>query len=134
MTTTRKDRQVILEQRRQRVRLSAAASRMRELLLLVPATIIVVVAFWLVYQAQIGRLGALDADIRQGKVLILSSETSTEALVSHLRVLDYPQDREFAAQKIQRALHAAQQFPNAGAIGRILIGSKDIEGNRSLVD
>jgi hypothetical protein len=133
MTTTRRDRQILASQRRERDRLSRSAERRREFFLLLPASIVVIAALALVYQAQSGRLEDIEAQIAQGKVLLLSRDTPREALSKQLRVLDLPQDREFAAQHIERALNA-NGLPNVGALSRVLIAAKDLAGNRSLVD
>ena len=134
MTTTRKDRQILAAQRRERERISRSSERRREFLLLIPASIVVVAALWLVYQAQARRLEDIDAQIAQGKVLLLTRDTPRDALTRQLRILDLPQDREFAAQRIERSLHAAEELPNVGALGRILLSAKDVTENRTLVD
>lgn len=127
MTTTRASRQILSAQRKERHRLEGAARRTRELVLLLPATATVVVALFLVYQAQTQRLG-------NEKLLLLDRNTTTEALTQALRVLDAPQDREYAATRIERALHAEGSLPNAGALGRVYVTPRDIAGNRNLAD
>ncbi len=127
MTTTRASRQILAGQRKERKRIEGAARRTRELVLLIPSTIAVVAALFLVYEAQTARVGS-------DKLLLLDGSTAVETLRENLRVLDLPQDREFAAARIQKMLHVRQTLPNAGALARELVTERDIAGQRGLVD
>ncbi|MBL8214826.1 MAG: FtsW/RodA/SpoVE family cell cycle protein [Bryobacterales bacterium] len=134
MTTTRVDRTILARQRRDRERREGAGLRRRELVLLLAASLVSIGALFLVFRAQIGRLEDYQADIAQGRILTLDRNTQPERIARQLRVLEEPQDREFAAQRIRQIIQRDKGLSNIGAIGRITVNANDMAGHRNLVE
>jgi cell division protein FtsW (lipid II flippase) len=133
MSTTRTERERLAWRRRDRERLESAAGRRRELVLLLASSIVTGTALGLAYFAQMARLGDIGKDIRDGRVLVLQENTTQERIARQLRVLDLAQDRQYAAERIRLALRMQGIRSHTGAITRITVSEKDIQG-RGLVD
>ncbi len=134
MSIARKERERLAWRRRDRERLESAAGRRRELVLLLAASIVTVTALALAYFAQTARLGDIEKDLADGRVLTLQENTTQERIARQLRILDLAQDRQYAAERIRLALRQQRIRSHTGAITRILVSEKDVEGRHGLVD
>ncbi|MGH9632685.1 MAG: FtsW/RodA/SpoVE family cell cycle protein [Bryobacteraceae bacterium] len=104
------------------------ATRSSELVWLMAGSILLLAGFTLIYLASTAQMGQPDA-----KVLNLKQAERREQLLPFLPMFSLPAERELAARKIHNLLQESDgTLPNVGAIARLRVTRREIEGSRRL--
>ncbi len=109
----------------------ATAARV-ELTGLIAASMVVVVAVSFAAAARGVRVGAIDADVRAGRVIALNQQPAAAALAPVLAQIFAPGEAGAVAQELQAWL-AQHPVRNVGALARAETTAKRVRGSRSLL-
>jgi cell division protein FtsI/penicillin-binding protein 2/cell division protein FtsW (lipid II flippase) len=123
MTMTRQTAALRLTQRREREARGSAAFRLRELILLLIASLTIGMGLWLVWSAKTRTFTAANTTD-------LNTLTSAQQLLPLLNFVPGNEDRDFIAHHIFAA--RGRHFANAGSIGNIRITAKEIAAHPRL--
>ncbi|HUJ50218.1 MAG TPA: FtsW/RodA/SpoVE family cell cycle protein [Bryobacteraceae bacterium] len=101
----------------------------REFAWLACASLLVGAGLFLVYSAKSYRFADASASLGRGELLDLNQVYDADQLLPFLQVFRSQDEREFVAKSVFQFLTTHRPLANVGALGRLRVGEKEIEGH-----